>query len=361
MLGRRSAMMVMAGALAALSTLSGALSARPDAPGKGEVVLYYSADEPIARLVIDAFEKKTGVKVRGVGDTEATKAVGLAQRIRAEKGAPKCDVFWNSEAFLTIALANEGILEPHVTDTTKEWPAALRDEGHTWHGFAQRARVMVYNTNHPANIGSEVTARPPQTMRDLWHPNLGKGVFVMARPFAGTMRGHAAALVALWGEEGARAWAMQMAQQKVRLLSGNAPVVQAVALGEAVAGLTDSDDVWAGKRNGWPVEMIYLRNDKINIRAETEQKHGPLLIPNTAARIKGGPNPDNAALLVEFLLSADVERMLAKSDSKNIPTRPEVAAEFPELAVPDAATIGLEDIARCVDQAMSIFGEAFPE
>lgn len=356
MLGRRTVMGVMVGALAACM----GVGARA-ADGAGEVVLYYSADEPVARLVIDAFEKKTGVKVKGVGDNEANKAVGLAQRIRAEKSAPACDVFWNSEAFLTIALSREGLLESHVSDTTRDWPRSLRDEAHTWHAFAQRARVLVYNTNHPPNLGTKEQPRLPQTMRDLWHPSLGKGVFAMARPFSGTMRGHAAAMLALWGEDRAQAWALQMMQQKVRLMSGNAPVVLAVAQGEAIAGLTDSDDVWAGKRNGWPVEMAYLRNDKISVRAEVEEKHGPLLIPNTAARVKGGPNSANAALLLDFLLSADVERMLARSDSKNIPARPEVAAEFPELAVPDAAVIDLEKIADCAEGAMKIFGEAFPE
>ena len=44
-------------------------------------------------------------------------------------------------------------------------------------------------------------------------------------------------------------------------------------------------------------------------------------IPSTVALIRGGPNPDQARRLIDFLLSAEVERALAESDSRNVPVR----------------------------------------
>src|SRR5215207_6646897 len=78
------------------------------------LVVYTSVDQPIAAPIIKDFEHKTGIRVTLVTDAEATKSVGLAERIRAEKANPQADVFWSNEPFHTINLANEGLLEPYV-------------------------------------------------------------------------------------------------------------------------------------------------------------------------------------------------------------------------------------------------------
>jgi iron(III) transport system substrate-binding protein len=48
---------------------------------------------------------------------------------------------------------------------------------------------------------------------------------------------------------------------------------------------------------------------------------GTLLIPNTVALIRGGPNPEEAKRLIDYLLSREVEQRLAFSDSMQIPVR----------------------------------------
>ncbi len=338
-----------------------ALAAPASAQSKGEVVLYYSADEPIARPVIEAFEKKTGIKVKGVGDNEAVKATGLAQRIRAEKDAPRADVFWNSEVLQTIALAREGLLAPHTSETADARPERFNDPDDLWHGFAQRARVFVYNPENPPMVTINEETRPVRHVRDTFHP-VFQDMFVLARPEFGTTRDQIAAMQTLMGPGALQLWVFQMRKQDLRLVDGNAAVVRAVAMGEAKGGFTDTDDYWAAKREGWPIEMVYVRFDELNVAGlDVVTPHGPLLIPNTAARIKGGPNPENAALLMDFLLSAEVEEMLAKSDSKNIPVRPEVAEKFPELAVPDPAEIDFQQMADNADEALSTFYRAYPQ
>ena len=62
-----------------------------------EVVIYVSADETIARPILDAFEASTGVRVRPVFDTEATKTTGLVSRLLTERDRPRADLFWSSE------------------------------------------------------------------------------------------------------------------------------------------------------------------------------------------------------------------------------------------------------------------------
>ncbi len=79
-------------------------------------------DEPIARPIIQEFEKQSGIQVVLVTDAEATKSVGLAERLRAEKGNPQADVFWGNEPFHTINLAEEGLLAPYESHSAKDVP-----------------------------------------------------------------------------------------------------------------------------------------------------------------------------------------------------------------------------------------------
>src|SRR5438046_9028283 len=77
------------------------------------VVVYTSVDQPVAEPILREFEKRTGIHVELRTDAEATKSVGLAERLRAERDNPQADVWWSNEIFLTINLADERVLESH--------------------------------------------------------------------------------------------------------------------------------------------------------------------------------------------------------------------------------------------------------
>jgi iron(III) transport system substrate-binding protein len=55
------------------------------------------------------------------------------------------------------------------------------------------------------------------------------------------------------------------------------------------------------KAEGKPVELVYPDQGPGEI--------GTLLLPNTVALIAGGPNPRQARMLLEFLLSDESERI----------------------------------------------------
>lgn len=301
-----------------------------------QVVLYVSADEYVARDIVRRFEDETGIEVVMLGDTEAKKTTGLVERLRRESDNPQADVFWSSECFLTIALADEGVLDEHVSEATADWPLVHRDGQRRWFGFSARARVVVFD---PAQLGDE---SPPATWMDLTDARW-KGRIVMADPRFGTTGGHLAAMRTYWrrlglGDAYYDAFVEGLAANEVQLIpTGNAGVVEAVARGEAAIGLTDTDDVWAARNNGYGVELVYPRHHR-----ETEKAGGgTLLIPNTVARVKGGPNPESAAVLIDYLLSAATERALAASVSHNIPLRPELAGAYPAYVVDDPLDVNL--------------------
>lgn len=285
-----------------------------------EVVLYTSCDDYLLREIIPAFEKESGITVRLAGDTEATKTTGLVQRLLAEKDHPRADVWWSNEAFGTMRLADEGLFAPFkpralADEFNNEWPLGLRASDDTWYGFALRARVIVYNTARLANA--------PTRLADLADPRF-RGRIGMARPQFGTTRGHMGAILAACGEDAFRRWLVALKANDLRLYDGNSAVVRAVAHGEIDAGLTDSDDVFVGLREKWPVAMI-MESSAATAAPATLCVVGPCPIPNTVAIVKNAPHPDSAAKLAEFLLGARVERVLTESESRNSPVRPSIS------------------------------------
>src|SRR5688572_14647863 len=116
------------------------------------IVLYTSVDQPVAAAIIRGFEKKTGHRVTLVTDAEATKSVGLAERLRAEKANPQADVFWGNEPFHTINLADEGVLAPYRSPSADDIPSKFKDAQDRWASVGLRARVIVHETrNAPAS------------------------------------------------------------------------------------------------------------------------------------------------------------------------------------------------------------------
>ncbi|MCA9295073.1 MAG: extracellular solute-binding protein [Phycisphaerales bacterium] len=324
------------------------------------VVLYVSADEHLAREIVRDFERETGITVDMLGDTETRKTSGLVERLRAEQNNPQADVFWSSECFMTIELAEDGVLDEHVSEATADWPAEYRDGQRRWFGFAARARVIVYA---PSAVEED---RLPFTWMDLTDARW-KNRIVMADPRFGTTGGHLAAMRAYWrtigfGDAYFGAFLYGLADNHIRLLpTGNAGVVDAVARGEADLGLTDTDDVWAAQANGYELGIIYPRHH----REIDQEGGGTLLIPNTVARVKNGPNPAAAGKLIDYLLSEHVERALAASVSHNIPLRPNLTNVAPIFAVEDPLDVDLRQAADLradtIARAMRILTGETPE
>ena len=188
--------------LSASLALAMALSA---AHAQGTVVVYTSADQEYAEVVLKEAEAATGLKVIAVYDAEASKTVGLERRLLAEKLHPKADVFWNSELLRTHRLAAMGLLEAG----SKAGSAAAPSRS-----FGLRVRVLAV---HAPSVPE--SARP-KSLLDLANPRF-KGKAAMAQPLFGTTSTHFAALLAQIGETKFTAFLQALKRNEVMLLPGN--------------------------------------------------------------------------------------------------------------------------------------------
>ena len=253
-----------------------------------EVVLYTSVDEPFARPIVDEFQKRSGIHVTLVTDTEAAKSVGLAERLRAEKDRPRADVFWGNEVFNTIRLAEEGVLARSDLPEAGRVPSRFKDAHGKWAANALRLRMLVSRPDvHIKNLD------------DLIDPKL-KDKIAIARPTAGTTGGHLAAIYLLWGESRANKFFQSLHDNGVKLLGGNSAVADAVARGTLAAGLTDNDDATAAQDEG----------GKLNALPPDQETIGTLAIPATVSLVTGAPHENAGKQLADYLLSPEVAKKL---------------------------------------------------
>lgn len=229
------------------------------------VIVYTAQDQVYAEPILQAFERETGLQVRAVYDSEAVKTIGLVNRLLAERAHPQCDVFWNNEELRVRQLTARGVL----------------DETQPWVALGYRSRRIVINTNRLA------WAEAPRSLVELTNAAWRRNV-ALAYPLFGTTATHFLALHQHWGDPGWKQWCEALAANEPRVVDGNSVVVKLVGQGEVALGLTDSDDIAAGQREGLPIAPLPL----------TEES---LLIPNTVAVVRGAPHPDSARRLLAFL------------------------------------------------------------
>ncbi|MDP3386280.1 MAG: extracellular solute-binding protein [Eubacteriales bacterium] len=271
-----------------------------------EVVIYTSVDQIFAEDILKEFEEETGIKVKPVFDVEATKTVGLANRVIAEKNKPQADVFWSGEFIMTIVLANEGVLTPYTSPSASDIPAIYKDPDNLWTGYAGRARVIFVNTDllSPEEY--------PTSIFDFLDPDRDPSQMAIAQPMFGTTMTQAAALYAYLGEEEARDFFEQIKARGVKVVDGNSVTRDMVAAGQVAFALTDTDDACISVDKGDPVKVIIPDQDGM----------GTLVIPNTVAMVRGGPNPEEAKILIDYLLSKEMEKKLIDRGWSHIPVRP---------------------------------------
>jgi len=279
--------------------------------GGDSVTVYTSQDQVYAEPILQRFERETGVRVRAVYDSEAVKTVGLVNRLIAEKDHPRCDLFWNNEAFRTHQLAARGVLATNVSIES----------------FGARTRQWVWNTNRLGRVDL------PTSLASLTNAQW-RGRVAIALPLFGTTATHFQVLRQRWGEERWRAWCRALLANDVMAVDGNSVVVQLVGRGEVALGLTDSDDVRAGLRNGLPIAGLPLGADG-------------MVIGNTLGHIRGAPRSDLGRRLAKFLQSPAVLTSLAEAGAIDPgETSPSAAVAWPSL---------VEENARAVHDLQSIF------
>lgn len=306
----------------------------------GKVVVYSSVDEVFAEPICKQFEEETGIVVELVPDTEETKSTGLLNRLIAEKDRPRADVFWSGDPVRAANLKSKGVSAPYQSSAGEGLPMEFSDADHHWISFSARARVLIYNKDLVADD------QKPTSIHDLADSRF-QGKACLANPLFGTTSMHAAALFQGLGDDEAKKFFQSLVDNEVKILSSNGEVRRRVANGEFAIGLTDTDDVNVAIQEGKPVGFVYPDADGL----------GTLVIPNAAVLIAGGPNGENGKQFIDYLLRAETEAALARSEAAQMPLRSDVElpASFPFKSVSQLKAMSV-DYGALADKLEEISG-----
>ncbi|MBI2839520.1 MAG: ABC transporter substrate-binding protein [Acidobacteria bacterium] len=310
------------------------------------VVVYTSVDQVYSEPILMEFEARTGIRVKSLCDVEAAKTTGLVNRLMAENGNPRADVFWNGEFSQTMLLRQQGALAPYRSSCSADLPAQLIDPDGYWTAVAGRARVLLVNTRLVPR------AKFPRSVFDLLAPAWRGDQIGLAYPMFGTSATQAAALYAAIGPEAARDFYRKLHARGARVVDGNSVVRDLVASGQLSIGLTDTDDACGAVRDGAPVEIV--------IPDQSPDGIGTLVIPGTVALIAGAPHPAMGRLLIDFIGSREVEGKLIAAGWSDIPLRKTDTAPacLAESRVKGMA-VRLEDVFRQIEIAKHDMTEIF--
>jgi iron(III) transport system substrate-binding protein len=243
---------------------------------KPAVIVYAAQDQVYAEPILKNFEQQTGIKVRAIYDSEATKTVAIANRLLAERGHPHCDVYWGNEELRTRQLAAQNVFR----------------ETNGWAAFGYRSRRIAVSA--AMNV-----ALAPQSLLDLTN-GAYRGQVALAYPLFGSTATHLLALRQHWGAAGWENWCRAMAANKLFVVDGNSVTARMAGKGQVTVALTDSDDVAAEIREGGKLQQLPLNTES-------------LLLPNTVAVIRGAPHMAAAQRLFEYLRSRAVTEKLVQA------------------------------------------------
>ena len=141
----------------------------------------------------------------------------------------------------------------------------------------------------------------------------------IAQPLFGTTLTQYTLLWSELGEAGLKAWHKDLHARGIREVKGNAATKNLVADGACDFGFTDNDDFFGAQDAGKPVAQLPVR-----VAGKT------ICIPNSVAIIRGAKRLEAAQKLVDYLLSAETELRLAKSESRQIPLGPVADEQLPD-------------------------------
>jgi iron(III) transport system substrate-binding protein len=232
-------------------------------------------------------------------------------------------VFWNGEFVHTLRLKQEGVLAEYQSPQAADLPDFMRDKDNRWTAFGGRYRVFIANKDFkPRSLA----------LTDLPTVNLPGEKLAESSPLFGTSSAQAAALYAYLGPQKARAAYEALVKKGVRIAAGNSVVRDLVVSGDVTLGIVDSDDANDALREGAKVQ-VFLPKETV-------------LIPQTTAIISGAPHRKEAEALVDFLLSAEVEKMLVEAGYCQAPFKDKSLK--PSLLLPEAKLVPVrpDDVVR---------------
>jgi iron(III) transport system substrate-binding protein len=279
------------------------------AQGGKDLVVYCSVLNEWCTLMVQEFEKKTGVKVtmtqKGSGET--------VTQLRAEAANPRADIFYGGVGDQHMEAAEAGV--------TVEYKSPMLAELHPWArrqaeqsgfksvGIYAGALGIIWNTEALA----KKKLAEPKCWSDLVKPEYKDEIQMSNPSSSGTAYVALATIIQVMGEEPAFVYLKKLhANINQYTRSGPAPARNA-ARGETTIGVNFLHDGVAEAAGGFPLKVAAPCEG-------TGYEIGSMSI------VKGGKNPDNARKWYDWALTAEAQNLAKRAKSFQTPSNMKASA-----------------------------------
>ena len=311
-------------AVFAAAAIAGAAFASGPAAAQGNLVVYCSPQEEWCQLMVNEFQKATGINV---AMTRKSSGETFAQ-IKAESANPQGDIWWGGTGDPHLQAAEE--------DLTVAYESPMMGELHDWavqqHKTANGKTVGIYlgalGFGYNSDILAERGLEAPKCWADLTKPEFEGEVQVANPNSSGTSYTMLATLVQIMGEDKAFEYLKALDANINQYTKSGAAPSQAAARGETLIGITFQHDLLT------PVVTSNAPLVTVSPCEGTGFEVGSMSI------IKGGPNPDNAKKWYDWALTAEAQKLGAQANAFQVPSNKN--APLPAGA-PDPSQIKLID------------------
>ncbi|HWP60049.1 MAG TPA: ABC transporter substrate-binding protein [Candidatus Acidoferrales bacterium] len=215
------------------------------------------------------------------------------------------DVYWAGVSTVGPMLKHRGMLARYVSPERQAVPEEYRDREGYWTGTRISMAIFAYNAKKVPQD------KVPKTYPDLLDPFWKRKFSLDSNPGRFTYL-----LAQRWDWEKLADYHKKLAQQEPQLHRGRAAGLQLLLAGEVTGALDiNADNIIGVQKQGAPLDYAVM---------------DPTLLSLTALAMPHAPaHPHAAALLYDFILSADGQSVLAAED--NMPIREGVEATSKEL------------------------------
>ncbi|WP_233505433.1 extracellular solute-binding protein [Sporosarcina sp. BI001-red] len=314
-----SAVLLM-GMLAGCGKEDKAKNTDSDAKKESATLTIYNGQHKDATLaLIDAFTKKTGIKV----DSREGSSNELAHQIVEEGDKSPADIIYTEESTPLIMLAQKSMLEKLDEKALQPIPEAYRDADGQWVGLLARSRVVAYN---PDMVNEKDL---PKSVLEFAKPEW-KSKFAYV-PTSGAFQMQISAMIKLDGKEKTKVW-LEGLKKYGKIYKKNTMALDAVEKGEVSAALInnyywDREAKEKGPENMHSKLYFFGTNDL-----------GDMLTVAGAGILKSSPNKKEAQQFMEFATSKEGQQILTDI-SAQYPLNKEAKASnlkpFSELTPPN--------------------------
>ena len=305
---------VVSAALAASATLTMA---------KGKLTLYCSPQIEWCNLVVEAFQKETGIKVRM---TRKSSGETFAQ-IKAEARNPKGDVWWGGTGDPHLQAAEEGLTQAYDSPMKAELHDWALNQGKSANGKTIGIYAGALGFGYNSKILAKNNLPVPKCWNDLIKP-VYKGHVQMANPnSSGTAYTTLATIVQILGEKGGFDF-MKALHKNINTYtkSGSAPI-KAAARGENTIGIVFLHDAVKQAVKGFPIVPVAPCEG-------TGYEIGSMSI------IKGARNLEEAKQYYDFVLGKAIQERAKEAGAYQVMSN---KAAIPPEEAPKLETIKLID------------------